>query len=295
MMKRTMIYGLGVLLTVAMSPALGEEVDRTIDAASDGHIRVSNTSGSVTVSGWSRSAVEVTGELGRNVEELILERDGDRVTVKVKVPRKGGRGIESDLHIQVPAGSSINVGTVSADIEVMKVRGDQTLESVSGDIDTETEDADISAEVVSGDIEVRGKGRDAETRAGAVSGDLTLVGVAGVLEGGTVTGDMVVDGGSFDRAKMHTVNGEILFNSELRKGGKLSAEAVNGTIDLKFAGEVSARFEFDTLNGDIETCFGPEPKRTSKYTPGWILNFQEGNGDGTVSASTVNGDIIVCR
>ncbi len=292
-MKR--LYAILLLGTALALPAMAEEVERSLDAASDGHVDVSNISGSVTIKGWSRDQVEVTGELGRNVEELILQRDGDRVTIKVKVPRKGGRGIESDLHIKVPVGSSINVGTVSADIEVMKLRGDQKLQSVSGDIDTETEGADISAEVVSGDIEIRGTGRDAETRVGAVSGDLMLVRVAGVVEGGTVTGDMIVDDGSFDRANMHTVNGEILFNSELRKGGKLSAEAVNGTIDLKFAGEVSARFEFDTLNGDIENCFGPKAKRTSKYTPGWSLNFQEGGGDGTVSASTVNGDIIVCR
>ena len=293
-MKRTVIYGLGALLVTAM-PALAEEVDRTIDAASDGHVHISNTSGSITVNGWSRDQVEVTGELGRNVEELILERDGDRVTVKVKVPRKSGRGIESDLHIQVPAGSSINVATVSSDIDVLEVRGEQKLESVSGDIDTETDGADISATVVSGDIEIRGKGQDAETHAGAVSGDISMLRVAGVVESGTVTGDLVVDEGSFDRVKLHTVNGEVMFNSELRKGGKLSAEAVNGTINLEFAGDVSARFDFDTPNGDIDNCFGPERQRTSKHTPGWVLRFEEGGGDGTVSASTVNGDIEICR
>lgn len=293
-MKRTVFYGLGALLATAV-PAHAEDVDRTIDAAADGHVRISNTSGSVTVDGWSNSAVEVTGELGRNVEELILERDGDLVTVKVKVPRKSSRGIESEIHVRVPEGSSINVGTISADVEVTKVRGDQKLESVSGNIDTETVDADVSVEVVSGDIEVRGEGEDAETRAGAVSGDISLIRVAGEVAGGTVTGDLIVEEGSFDRVKVHSVNGDILFHSELRKGGKLFAEAVNGDIELEFTDDVSGRFDFDTLNGEIDNCFGPEPKRTSKYTPGWVLRFQEGNGDGTVSASTVNGDIEICR
>ena len=293
-MKRTVIYGLGALLATAV-PVHAEEVDRTIDAAADGYVYISNTSGSVTVSGWSNSAVEVTGELGHNVEELILERDGDRVTVRVKVPRKSRRGIDSEIRVQVPAGSSINVGTISADIEVTEVRGEQKLESVSGNIDTETVGADVSVEVVSGDIEVRGERQDTETRAGAVSGDISLIRIAGEVAGGTVTGDLVIDEGSFDRVEVHSVNGDIQFHSELRKGGKLSAEAVNGDVDLEFTNDVSARFDFDTLNGEIDNCFGPEPKRTSKYTPGWVLRFQTDKAGGTVSASTVNGDIEVCR
>ena len=294
-MKKIIGYALGVLFVLALAPAAAEEVERRIDAAAKGHVYISNTSGSVTVSGWSRKEVEVTGELGRNVEELIVAEKGDGVIVKVKVPRHSGSGIASDLLIRVPEGSSIDVGTISAEIEVTGVLGDQKLESVSGDIETETVGADVSVEGVSGDIEIRGKGKDADTRAGSVSGDVSITGVSGDVGAGSVSGDVMIEGGSFDRASLHTVNGEVLFNAELRDGGKLEAEAVNGEIILQFKGKISGRFEIDTLNGDIENCFGPEPKRTSKYTPGLELAFQEGNGEARVTASTVNGDIEICR
>src|SRR6056300_662912 len=104
MMKRLTVILLGTLIAL---PVVAEEVDRTVDAAADVH--VSNIAGEVTISGWSRNEVEVTGELGRDVEELIVERDGDKVTIKVKVPKRGGRGIESNLNIQLPEGSSIDV------------------------------------------------------------------------------------------------------------------------------------------------------------------------------------------
>ena len=107
--------------------------------------------------------------------------------------------------------------------------------------------------------------------------------------------DFLVDEGSFDRAALHTVNGDIMFQSELRRGGKLEADAVNGEVELHFVGGVSGRIEIDTLNGDIDNCFGPEPERTSKYTPGWHLRFQEGDGDARVTISTVNGDVSICR
>jgi DUF4097 and DUF4098 domain-containing protein YvlB len=277
------------------APLAAEEVDRTVDAASDGTVQVSNIAGSVTIDGWDRSLVQVKGELGRNVEELIVERDGDQVTIKVKVPKRGGRGIESDLYISVPEDSALDVGTVSADIEVMSVRGYQKLEAVSGDVDTEAFESDIRAGTVSGDVVVKGHGEDTETRSNSVSGDVTLYRLSGEASAESVSGDVVVDGGSFDRANFNTVNGDIEFNAELRSDGRLSAETVNGEVDLQFEGEISGRFDIDTFNGDIDNCFGPKPERTSKYTPGKELSFQEGSGDARINVSTMNGDISICR
>ena len=292
MMKRLTVVVLGMLLA---APVMAEEVDRTLDAASDGRVHISNIAGAVTIDGWSRDQVQVTGELGRNVEELIFERDGDKVTIKVKVPQKSGRGIESDLYIQVPQASSIDVSTVSADIEVMKVTGEQSLGTVSGDIDTEGAESDISAEAVSGDIEVNGQNKVTNTRANTVSGDVQLVRVAGIADTESVSGDVTITDGSFERIDMSTVNGDLMFRSALQAGGKLTAETVNGSVDIEFTDDVSGRFDIDTFNGDIDNCFGPKPERTSKYTPGLELSFQEGDGDARVNISTLNGDVSICR
>jgi DUF4097 and DUF4098 domain-containing protein YvlB len=281
MMKKLTVSVLGLLLA---APIMAEEVDRTLDAASDGRVHISNIAGSVTVNGWSRDQVEVTGELGRNVEELIFERDGDKITIKVKVPKKSGRGIESDLYVQL-----------SADIDVKQVMGEQSLGTVSGDINTESAKSDISAEAVSGDIEISGQDSATNARANTVSGDVVLTGVAGVADTESVSGDVTVVDGSFERIDVNTVNGDILFRSALQAGGKLTAETVNGSVDLEFSGDVSGRFDIDTFNGDIDNCFGPKPERTSKYTPGLELSFQDGDGDARVNISTLNGDVSICR
>ena len=292
-MKR--LIAILLLGTALAMPAMAEEVDRTLDAAPDGHVDVSNISGSITVEGWSRDQVKVTGELGRNVEKLIFERSGDKITVKVKAPKRSSRGIASDLYIQIPEQSSLDVGTVSADIEVDEVLGEQKLNTVSGDIDAEAVSADITAAAVSGDVEVNGDRKEAETRANSVSGDVTLFRVAGTIAAESVSGDIIIDEGAFDRVNMNTVNGEILFQSELRDGGRLKAETVNGSVDVEFVGDVEGRFEVDTFNGDIDNCFGPKAKRTSKYTPGWELEFVEGDGDARITISTLNGDVTLCR
>jgi len=292
MMKKLTAIMFALLLA---SPVLAEQVDKTLDAAPDGQVDVSNIAGSVTVRGWSRSQVEVTGTLGKNVEELIFERDADKITIKVKVPKKGGRGIDSDLHISVPQNCSIDVGAVSADIDVADVKGEQRLHTVSGDVKTESAGEDVMAESVSGDVEVSGDNKDGETDASTVSGDVTLFRVAGTVSAQSVSGDVIIDEGSFSRADLSTVNGELIFQSTLRKGGKLSAETVNGDVDVQFVGDVAAKIDVSTFNGRIRNCFGPEAERTSKYTPGWGLSFTEGDGDGRVDISTMNGEVNLCR
>jgi DUF4097 and DUF4098 domain-containing protein YvlB len=237
----------------------------------------------------------VTGTLGRNVEELVFERNGDRIEIKVKVPKRGGRGIDSDLHINVPKKSTLDIGTVSADIDVSDVTGEQSLHSVSGDITTVYTGADLEAESVSGDIEISGNGVAGEVSASTVSGDLELIRVSGDVEAESVSGSIVVDEGSFSRADLGTVNGGIVFQGELKKNGRLSIETVNGSVDVKFAGAVSAKFEVDTFNGGIRNCFGPKAERTSKYSPGWELEFTEGSGSGRVEISTMNGRVTICK
>lgn len=291
-MKRLTTIILGLMLAM---PVMAEEINKTLTASPDGEVDVSNISGSVTVTGWSRYEVEVTGTLGRNVKELIFERDGDSVTIQVKVPRRGGSGIDSDLMIKVPQKSSLEVSTVSADIEVTDVSGEQDLSTVSGDIETESAGNDVSASAVSGDIEVAGDKSSNETEASTVSGDITLFRGSGTVRAESVSGDLLIDEGIFGRADLGTVNGEVEFRAGLENGGRFSAETVNGDIEVEFAGDISAKVDIETFNGRIRNCFGPEAERTSKYTPGWELSFTEGNGDGRVEMATMNGSLSLCK
>lgn len=284
-----------ILISLLASTAFAVDVDRTIDAAKDGHVEVSNISGEITIEGWNQSKVEVTGTIGRDVKELIVERDGDEVLIKVKLPKGSSSASDADLLIKVPQNSSINVGTVSADIDVTAVNGEQSLHTVSGNVTTESTGADMSAESVSGDVEVSGDNADGEIEASTVSGDVTLTRVAGEVVGESVSGSVVVNEGSFERADLSTVNGEVVFEGELQDGGRLNIETVNGSVEVDFVGDVSARINVETFNGRIRNCFGPKAERTSKYAPGWELDFTEGDGSGRVEISTMNGGVNLCK
>ena len=291
-MKRNLILVLGCLIA---APAIAESVNKSIDAAEDGHVDIYNAAGSIEVIGWSRNSVQVTGELGDDVEELVFERDGDDILIRVKVPRSHGRDIESDITVQVPARSSIDVSGVSADIEVDGVNGEQALSTVSGDVGAEGVSGDIEAASVSGDIDISGTGASVEISAATVSGDVMASGLSGELQAESVSGDVIVDDGSFDRVQFETVNGDQSFTAGLNRGGRLSAESVNGSVEIMFTNDVSASFDIETFNGDINACFGPKPERTSRYAPGLELSFTLGDGDGRVDIETLNGDVDICK
>ena len=66
------------MLMVASPANAARDVSESLNAADDGRVSISNTSGAIEVEGWSRNQVEVTGTIGDDVEELIFERNGDR-------------------------------------------------------------------------------------------------------------------------------------------------------------------------------------------------------------------------
>jgi len=285
-----LLAGLG-----SLPAAADEEYKQSMDAAADGHVRVYNTSGTIEIIGWSKKSVAVDAYLGDDVRELIFEREGDEILIKVKVPNRHHGDIDADLRIHVPERSSIEVSGVSADIEVEDVRGEQSLETVSGDVETSGVESDVEAGSVSGDVEVSGSGKDADTEAGTVSGDVILSDLAGNVAGGSVSGDVEIDNGSFREAYLESVSGDLMYHAELRDGGELVMESVNGTIDVKFSNKVSARFDIETFNGDIDNCFGPQAERTSRYSPGLELSFTVGDGDSEVVIETLNGDVYICN
>lgn len=285
-----------LMMVLMTGNAAARDVERSVDASSDGKVTITNTAGSIEVRGWSRNQVEVVADLGSGVEELEVERDGDIVSVAVKVPRnhRHSRGISSDLVLRVPENSSLSVHGVSADITVKDVHGVLRLKTVSGDVETDTFGADAEIESVSGDIEIQGDGSNMRLKASTVSGDIDAVGISGEIEASSVSGDLVIVARSYSRATMNTTNGDMVLHGALENGGRLDIETINGDLDLEFDGKPSARFEIETFNGSIRNCFGPESRRTSRYAPGRELVFTEGGGSARVSVRTLNGDIDMC-
>ncbi len=289
--------GLIFIATLLATPALAEDIDQRMDADPEGEVQISNIAGSVDVRGWSRNQVEVTGTLGDDVEELIFERDGDEILIKVKSPKRmfGRSDITSDLTIRVPEMSSLDIGTVSADIDVRGVQGELELQSVSGDISGEVFGEDAEFGTVSGEISARGNGDMIDSEFSSVSGDISVTEVSGELAAESVSGSIQITNGTFESLDLETVNGRIVVRGNLHDSGDVGAESVNGSINIDIQNAVGAHYDIESFNGRISSCFEAKPERTSKYAPGSRLEYTAGSGRARVSVETLNGSIKVCE
>jgi DUF4097 and DUF4098 domain-containing protein YvlB len=295
-MKSVCIF---VLVSALPAATLAATVDERIEADSDGQVIVRNMTGDIVVSGWDQNAVRVTGEISDQAEGLDVHREGNRVVVEVIFPeswqgdeRQGG---DTDLRISVPRDSELDVETVSADVSVSGVAGEQRLISTSGDIDAEDILAEARFETVSGDIRVTGQNAVARTSANAVSGDIGLNGMSGEISVAAVSGDIRVVGGLIDRAELDSVSGDVDFSAELGADARIRATSTSGDIRLVFAGNAAAEYDLSSFSGDIQNCFGPSARQSRGGPPSSALTFTEGDSDARVDVSTLSGDIEVCR
>jgi DUF4097 and DUF4098 domain-containing protein YvlB len=271
------------------------EINQRSPADPAGQVQVSNTSGSVVVTGWDRNEVEVTGELGEGSERLEFDTSGKTTRIKVILPKKSHHSDDTDLTIRIPSGSSLFVNTVSADIQVQGVRGAQRLQAVSADIETESAGEDVECKTVSGDISVAGKGKPGLLTITTVSGDAQVQNVAGEVNGNTVSGNFNFSLGDTSRSRLRSTSGDVTMKGRLLADARLDVESISGDVRLDLRGKPNAEFDVSSFNGEIRNCFGPKAARTDEYAPGRELQFREGAGSGRVRIKTLNGDISVCN
>jgi DUF4097 and DUF4098 domain-containing protein YvlB len=283
------------LLSASPASEAGTPISKRAAADPSGSVEVSNVSGTVTVTGWDRSEVEVTGELGKGTESLEFTTSDNVTRIKVILPKNSYHVDDTDLVIRMPAASRLSVSTVSADIKVQGVTGAQRLQSVSANIQTAAGSEDVECRTVSGDVTVDGTAKKGLLTMTTVSGDATALKVAGEVNASTVSGNIVLGLGETTRSRLRSTSGDLTLAMHLASDGKLDAETISGDLRLNLVRGVDAEFEVSTFSGDIRNCFGPKAASTSEYTPGKEWRFREGQGSAQVRIKTLSGDIDVCR
>jgi putative adhesin len=278
-------------LGLSSRPAAAEQkVEARRSAAADALVEIDNPAGSISVTGWDRNEVVVTGELGAGASGLDFTGSGSRVHVGVDTERNP-HGVISSLEIRVPRKSRLQIESFSGSIAVTDVSGTVSAETVNGSITIGGQAKEISAESVNGSVQIAGA--STHTKAESVNGSVTIRGASGDLEASTVNGRLEVSGGSFERAHLETVSGSLSFDGGLASGATLEAETVSGSVTLILPAAVAADFSVSTFSGGVENGFGPPATRVGEYTPEKELEFSTRDGGASVTVHTLSGGITL--
>jgi DUF4097 and DUF4098 domain-containing protein YvlB len=288
--------GLLLALLAASLPALaGTPIDKTVAASANGKVEVSSIAGSIKVTAWNRNEVHIGGTLSRNAERLAVEKTSGGVSIRVVLPEHTSGNMEgSDLDIQLPAASQLEVHTVSADIDAGGLDGTVRLESVSGNVTLVSQSANIYANSISGDVSITGSAPNAKIEAHSISGKVRMEKLNGDLRAGATSGNIELTGeNSLQGAKLDTTSGDIRFAAALGTAGDYEFHSVSGNVALSLRKIPAATFDVSSFSGDIDTDFGPKPQRTSEFAPGKEWHYRSGSGNTNIRIRTLSGDIRI--
>jgi len=282
-----------LVLAAVLAPAwlaAQTPVDQKHPAAPDAKVSIENLSGSVKVTGWAQSEVQVKGTVGDGAE-LSLDGSDKLIHVEVEPDHGDPMGIQSDIEVFVPAGASVSIEGFQATITVSGVTGSVSAETVNGSITQTGAAKGVSLESVNGSIDVTKAG--GRIKAEAVNGPVTIRDGSGDLEASTVNGKLVVTGGSYDRAQLESVAGSVRFEAGLSPRATLGVESVSGGVDLLFPAAFGGEFSVSTFSGDIVNELGPAAEKASKWAPGKELSFTSGSGGARITVETLSGTVNI--
>jgi hypothetical protein len=295
------IRSLGAIALLATAPAFAATpINETRPLSPDGQVHVENIKGRIVVRTWTNPQVRVTGTLGKGVEKLEITGDSRSLDIRVKYPNSRGgwnlwgrddnRTEPTNLEVMLPQRASVDIESVSAEVDVQQVAGRKLeVSSVSGNVVvTASSPGEASFENVSGDTTLRIT--TPKVSAQSVSGDVRLQGgLNGDVELESVSGNIELGAKALNRLEVNTVSGDAILRTALQSGGQIKAETLSGELHLDMPAATSAKLHVETFSGDISSPSGKVDRE--EHGPGASLDTTLGNGSGRINLESFSGDV----
>ena len=289
-----------------------EPFSRTFKVTKGAAFLLSNVGGNIQVSPGNGDQVEVQAmkrAWGPNAEQakqwlgdatIEVSSTANRVELRVdQQGRKGGgRGIEVEFDVKVPADTSVELRTVSGDVRVTNVRGEVRVNGVSGNLSLDGTPRVAAAKTISGDVTLTKAGGDAQLSVSTISGDMLLQSLTTrAIDLNTVSGNVRITGWSGDRAVLRTLSGDLHLEASFAKGGRYDLESHSGDIQLSLAEQPGFDLDASTFSGSIRVDFpvkSEAPVRESGRGPRSVRGTF-GDASSSLRVQTFSGDLTVIR
>ena len=215
--------------------------------------------------------------------------------------------ISGDIDIQPGASDTIEIVAQIHDdrIEVsMEQQGDRVIVKVDYPRRTSTRggvdftvifpsEGRLEIESVSGDISIVDIAGNIDL--GTVSGDIDARGLGGNLELSSVSGDVEVLDASAERLRANTTSGDVVYRGSLYDGGSYSLTTTSGDARLVYPDGASFSVSASTVSGSIRAGDTGIRVNKPKYGPGANLKGAVGSGGPDIDMTTVSGSVRLER
>jgi hypothetical protein len=244
------------------------------------HVRVVN--GTVNVVGTDEGSARLEVSELEGPPLLVTQQDGTLTVAYEDLPWKGflkwldrkGWRRSAVVTLAVPAATPVEVGVVGAAAVVSGMENRVEVKGVTGDTTLVRIAGPVRVDTVSGSLEAQAVAGD--LRFHSVSGDLTVVEASGCsVRAESVSGSMIVD---------------------LNPTGTptdVQLSNVSGEIAIRLPHPADAEVEANTASGTVSSAF--EDLRVSGQWGAKKITGRLGAGNGKLKAMTVSGSIAMLR
>lgn len=266
-------------------------IERRAAIARDASIRIAGAISSLRIVGWDRDSLAITGTMPA----------GWRFDGGVARPAVGlGRGAKffvdpgADVYptgvvveMRVPAGARVWAKSGTADMEVAGVTGGLDLNIVGGSVTVTSAPRELNIESMDGNVRVQAGA--AWLRVKTATGDIDVRGGSEDAGLSSVSGTIRINDGRYERGKLETVTGDIVYAGAIGFRGSLDLTTHSGAIELRLPPKPDLELDAATVTGAIEnavTGSRPSPGREGR---GMELGFSSGNGDTHITVRSFKG------
>jgi hypothetical protein len=267
-------------------------------APARGQVSIENAFGSIVVRAWERNEVLVRGTLAAGAEGFDLDGDKEGTSLSVSVPEHWFHAAGEDaafkttLEVTVPAGSSVEVESINAAIDVAGVTGEIDVSTVNGLVKVAGPTRGVEIETMTGAVDVRATG--APMRIRTISGAVTVAGATGEVGIETVSGKVEVAGNAVSALEIETTTGGVLFRGSVARTGNVKIETFSSPVSLVLPRSVRTDFDLITFSGKISSDFcAGTPVTRERFEPFRQLRCSTGPEGFEVEVRTHDADITV--
>ncbi|MEU5755395.1 DUF4097 family beta strand repeat-containing protein [Streptomyces sp. NPDC047829] len=249
------------------------------ESVSELHVRLVH--GTVNVVGTDEGSARLEVSEIEGPPLIVTHQDGVLTVAYDDLPWKGflkwldrkGWQRSAVVSLAVPTGTRVEVGVVSAAAVVSGLDGRARVKGVSGDTTLVGLAGPVRADTVSGSVEAQALTGDLCFH--SVSGDLTVVEAGSSVRADSVSGSMIVD---LDTTGSPTA---------------IELTSVSGEIAIRLPQPADARVEANTASGTVSSAF--EDLRVGGQWGTKRITGRLGAGNGRLKATTVSGAIALLR
>ena len=282
-------------LALLIAPLATLAAQRTVDlrraATRTPSVRIVGAFAQLTIRGWDKDSIVLTGTVPEGAKfDGGFGGSFGRPAAGAKFYLENPSGeAAGKLELRVPVGARVWAKSGSADIDASGITGGLDLNIVGGSVHVSGNPHELNVESMDGRVAVDGS--PSWLRAKTATGDIVVSGGSEDAGLTTVSGTIRVAGGRYERARIESITGAVVFGGDLAPGASVDMNTHSGAIELRLARKANADYDVATVAGTIENRVTNRPAVPGREGRGQEIGFSTGNGGSRIYVRSFKGHI----